>query len=74
MDPVSDLLRESGRARSRTQTSGSLARKSDHQITEAVHSIVYSSIIFDKLYQVTRRPINRDSIHPLPHSSSWRTA
>jgi hypothetical protein len=37
VDPVADeLLRKSGSAGNRTRTSGYVARKSDHQTTEAV--------------------------------------
>jgi hypothetical protein len=39
VDPVPDplLLRKSGSAGNRTRTSGSVARNSDHQTTEAVN-------------------------------------
>jgi hypothetical protein len=39
VDPVPDplLLRKSGSAKNRTRTSGSVARNSDHQTTEAVY-------------------------------------
>jgi hypothetical protein len=39
VDPVQDplILRKSGTARNRTRTSGSLARNSDHETTEAVN-------------------------------------
>jgi hypothetical protein len=41
VDPVPDLLllRKSGSAGNRTRTSGSVARNSDHQTTEAVCSV-----------------------------------
>jgi hypothetical protein len=41
VDPFSDplLLRESGKAGNGTQTSGSVARNSDHQTAEAVTAI-----------------------------------
>jgi hypothetical protein len=45
MDPVPDLrLTKSGRAGNRTLTSGSVARKSDHQTTEAVIGSLYLKV------------------------------
>jgi hypothetical protein len=51
VDPVPDplLLRKSGSAGNRTQTSGSVARNSDHWTTEAVEiwTRMYSSLIIE---------------------------
>jgi hypothetical protein len=47
VDPVPDplLLRKSGSAGNRTQTSASVAKNSDHQITEAVHQCIMKNLI-----------------------------
>jgi hypothetical protein len=47
VDPVPDplLLRKSGSAGNRTRTSGSVAKSSDHQTTEAVHLMLLDSSI-----------------------------
>jgi hypothetical protein len=47
MDPVPDplLLRRSGSAVNRTWTSGSVARNSEHQTTEAVSCMAYTSYL-----------------------------
>jgi hypothetical protein len=44
VDPVPDplLLRESGKAWNRTRTSGSVARNSDHETTEAVYFLLHN--------------------------------
>jgi hypothetical protein len=46
VDPVPDplLLRKSGSAGNRTRASGSVARNSDHQTTEAVNIHVFLNI------------------------------
>jgi hypothetical protein len=48
VDPVPDplLLRKSGIAGNRTQTSASVARNSDHQTTEAVPCIIHTGVSF----------------------------
>jgi hypothetical protein len=44
VDPVPDplLLRKTGSAANRTRTSGSAARNSDHQSTEAVYFLLHN--------------------------------
>jgi hypothetical protein len=68
VDPVADplLLRKSGNAGNRTQTSGSVARDSDHQTTEAVYFLLHNVYKFS-LYvtgnTIPLRSISNNSVH-----------
>jgi hypothetical protein len=58
VDPVADpvLLRKSGSARNRTRISGSVARNSDHYITEAVGFNASFAKVLDNYVHLTVPP------------------
>jgi hypothetical protein len=68
VDPVPDplLLRKSGSAGNRTQTSGSVARNSDHKTTEAVYFLLHNIYKFSSYLSgntIHLQPVARNSDH-----------
>jgi hypothetical protein len=76
VDPVPDplLLRESGSAGNQTRTSGSVARSSDHQTTEAVGRTILEKLHFSCMQQPSFDKRNKNIIlqHPVAlHGSAF---